>query len=138
MTISVSAQAINAYNQVSKIESNPMSPQVSNVGAPNFKDMVIQFNKLAQMSQTEILSQLSQSRAPMHTAADLFFATTNIAELRHKVQTSERTALNNALGKASATEVATSAAQASNAISLAVALRNKMQEALDKLFNMNL
>lgn len=136
------SQVIDAYNQqVTKTEMKPMSANAGSAEPVNFKDMVIQFNKLSQMNQAEILSKVAASRASVANEArvprDINGIASATVELRRIMKQSEHTALENAAGRASIADVATSAAQASNAISLAVKLRDKMQEGLDKLFNMN-
>ncbi len=157
MSYSVGLQAVNAYNNFSNATSVSNATQTSNLknasGATNFQDMVnANFNQFANMTQAEILKQVSQANSQANNISAInnssnitksnqnnaSFITDVVKDISEKVKKQEELSLKRVVGEASVTDVAMASVQATNAFRLATELRNKMQEFIDKTMNINI
>lgn len=127
----------NLYNTIQerpKVQSDPTNIQ----GANDFQDMVkVQFNKFAQMKPEEILAHIkhkqSLSRVDATTASP---ASEIVGSVRNTLQRQELITRKSLINEASLVDVLTSTTEATNTLKTLVEVRNKFQEAADKVFNM--
>ena len=157
MSYSVGLQAVNAYNNFSNATSVSSATQTSNLknvsGAAKFHGMVnANFNQFANMTQAEILKQVSRANSQANNISAInnssnitksnqnnaSFITDVVKDISEKVKKQEELPLKRVSGEASVTDVAMASVQATNAFRLATELRNKMQEFMDKTMNINI
>lgn len=161
MSYSVGLQAINAYNNFSNTNSVSRATQTNSLknasGAAKFQDMVnTNFNNFANMTQAEILRQVSQANvqinilpnniSSLNNASNISkaahgngsFITEVVKDISEKTRKQEELSLKRVVGEASITDVAMASVQATNALKLATELRNKLQDFIDKTMNINI
>lgn len=166
MSSSIGLQAVNAYSNFNNTSSIINTAQVNNSknvsGGAKFQDMVkVNFNQFANMTQAEILKQVSQANAQINAqinnvsrnvsainnnASDIArvnqgnssFAVEAFKDISEKARKQEELSLKRVTGEASITDVAMASVQATNALKLATELRNKLQDFIDKTMNINI
>lgn len=133
-------EAQNAYktNQSQKMEISHTQINPANQNAQQFHKIVEgQFNKFATMSPNEIMTYVkSQNNVATTRSPDV--ASSLFKDLTNTIRKDEEVRKRAIRSEASMTEIIAATTEASTSLKTAIAVRNKVLEAFEKIMNMQI
>ncbi|MGV2432508.1 MAG UNVERIFIED_CONTAM: flagellar hook-basal body complex protein FliE [Rickettsiaceae bacterium] len=129
-------QAQSTYTN--KLQQNNALPEMDPVaGAAEFQNMVrANFNKFANMRPEQIIAQVKQTNSTNSTNTNREDIASGISTVSNMVRKGEYVNVRSIGGDASLSEVIASASEVKATLQTAVAFRNKLFEAFEKVMSM--